>query len=175
MERCRNAARHHCDCYACLRDELVETRRCGCGDCYYRYRELEHRMRYVEYREVHTPRMYGKSSSMQIFYDEYKNVTPEMEEYMKKYLSMDFAQGIDQTVIKQLTSGEKNMNLVDKVKNLKLSAADKLLRKHDVVDAEGDLTETGQELIWAKLLDAYKVDLVADLKAVDAAEKGKCK
>jgi len=74
----------------------------------------------------------------------------------------------------RLTSGEKDMNLVEKVKNLKLSAADKLLRKHDVVDAEGDLTETGQELIWAKLLDKFKDELVADLKAVDASEK-KCK
>lgn len=65
------------------------------------------------------------------------------------------------------------MNIVEKVKNLRLSAADKLLRKHGVVDAEGDLTETGQELIWDKLLAQYKDELVKDLKAVDTEAKEK--
>lgn len=72
-----------------------------------------------------------------------------------------------------MLTGEKDMNLVEKVKNLKLSAADKLLRKHDVVDAEGDLTETGQELVWAKLLEQFKDELVSDLKAVDKECKEK--
>lgn len=76
----------------------------------------------------------------------------------------------NEPVIKQLTSGD-DMNLVEKVKNLKLSAADKLLRKHGVVDAEGDLTETGQDLVWAKLLDAYKDEIVTDLKAIDKEAK----
>lgn len=109
-------------------------------------------------------------------YREHRSVTTSMmyfdEASTINYRDLD---KIQQAGLLQLTSGDKEMNLVDKVKNLKLSAADKLLRKHDVVDAEGDLTETGQELIWAKLLDAYKEDLVADLKAVDAAEKSKCK
>lgn len=63
------------------------------------------------------------------------------------------------------------MNLVQKVKNLKLSAADKLLRKHNVVDSEGSITSTGKDLLWDKLLENYKDELVADLKAIEKEAK----
>lgn len=65
------------------------------------------------------------------------------------------------------------MNIVEKVRSIKLSAGDKLLRKHGIVDQEGVLTEEGQELIWDKLFAQFKDELVADLKEVE--KENKCK
>lgn len=127
-------------------EHIYLLRRCGCRRCY---------------DEFNARQMRGHSETT---YIENMQITP----------GITFAGPVQAINVdtKQLMSGD-NMNLVQKVKNLKLSAADKLLRKHDVVDAEGDLTDIGQDLIWAKLLDAYKDDLVADLKAVDAETKKK--
>lgn len=142
----RHATRHHCDCFACLRERMYEYRKCGCRECYEEYKYTERMMMTREYRAEHTP---------QVVY--YNNVEP-----------LQFYDGSK----KQLSSGE-DMNIVEKVKNLKLSAADKLLRKHGIVDSDGNLTGTGEELLQEKLFEAYKDEIVADLKAVEASEKGK--
>jgi len=147
--RCERPRRPACDCYECMEHFTYDLRRCGCNRCYDEYQYTKDRQRGQQYRSHRETYQYTQMLNMQI-------------------------NPLGQLKPMRLTSGEKDMNLVEKVKNLKLSAADKLLRKHDVVDAEGDLTETGQELIWAKLLDQFKDELVADLKAVDASEK-KCK
>lgn len=176
MDRPCPRSRHRCDCYSCLRDLMHEQRRCGCRDCFYEFKKTEERLHYTQYRENH---MYQRGMRYErVVYDEYATMDPKQAKALAGMFEQQYTVGIDLGLVdkgytpKQLTSGD-DMNLVEKVKNLKLSAADKLLRKHGVVDAEGDLTETGQDLIWGKLLDQFKTELVADLKAVDAEAKGK--
>jgi len=70
----------------------------------------------------------------------------------------------------QLTGG-KEVNLVEKVKSLTLSADDKLLRKHNVVNKDGDLTGTGEQILAAILLDEYKAKIVAKVKEAVKEEK----
>lgn len=145
-QRCR-LQRQICGCPQCFESDYRELRSCGCDRCYDTYKQL--RQRQEQHRYGYMP-------------DRYSQMTPGV-----------YATGIDLGYEpKQLTSGD-DMNLVDKVKNLKLSAADKLLRKHGVVDSDGNLTGVGEDLLQVKLFEAYKEDIVADLKAVDAAEKGK--
>lgn len=155
MSRCRveGVRRPSCDCYACLRQFADLLNRCGCDRCYYEHRDTRQRTEYSQYQDRHIVEMRHYQMQMQSVRVEFK---PD-EKYLAKFI------------------GEKEMNIVEKVKNLKLSAGDKLLRKHNVVDAEGNLTDTGQDLIWDKLLEAHKDEIVKDLKAVDAAEKAKCK
>jgi hypothetical protein len=136
--------RNSCKCPVHLRERLNALSRCGCRSCYLEYKHIR----------------------VSAWPEEHRGWT------CNEYYSEVFAPLTETRVINQLSSGE-NMNIVDKVKNLKLSSADKLLRKHSIVDAEGDLTGAGKELIWGMLLEEYKDVLVADLKEVEKADKAK--
>jgi hypothetical protein len=73
--------------------------------------------------------------------------------------------------VKQTNKGGLIMSLVKSIKELTLSTDDRLLRKYGVVTETGDLTETGESLLILKALETYKDAIVADLKALEAAEK----
>lgn len=167
-QRRRPPRLHGCDCADCLYRYIQELKQCGCNHCYYEMRYAEDRLRcnrHVSCRPVERIR-----EVKYVTYDEASNIDLKALQNVQHQFLQEYPATIKQA--KQLTTGDK-MNIVEKVKNLRLSAADKLLRKHGVVDAEGDLTETGQELIWDKLLAQYKDELVKDLKAVDTEAKEK--
>lgn len=60
--------------------------------------------------------------------------------------------------------------LAKRIKDLDLSEDDRLLRKYKVVYDNGEVTSTGQELLFQCLLDDYKETLVEQLKALEEAK-----
>lgn len=67
--------------------------------------------------------------------------------------------------------GEKEMSLVQKVKDLTASNEDKLLKKYNVVDSCGKLTTEGNQLLEVVVFEDYKAIVVEKLEALEAAEK----
>ena len=70
---------------------------------------------------------------------------------------------------------ENKMSVVEKIKQLALPKGDRLLRKYELVDEAGDLTDEGREVLDGILLAEYKDQLVAKVEELDKAEKSKKK
>jgi hypothetical protein len=77
----------------------------------------------------------------------------------------NFSQGVNKVM-----SG-----IVNKVKDLTLSADDKLLRNQGVTDNQGNMTTEGQEILLAVLFEANKAEIVERVKKVVAEEKAEKK
>lgn len=62
-------------------------------------------------------------------------------------------------------------NAVDKVRQLAMNKDDRLLKKYEVVDECGQITQGGKELLIDLLFSENKAKVVAKLEEVDADEK----
>jgi len=66
-------------------------------------------------------------------------------------------------------------NIVEKIKNLKLSATDRVLRKHGLEDENGKATEEAARMMKEELLDerwaSRREAIAADLTKIDEEEK----
>lgn len=69
--------------------------------------------------------------------------------------------------------GEKDMSTVKKLAELQLDADTKLLRKHNIIDAEGFVTPEGAKVVVQLALDQHKEALVAQLKKLEDDDKPK--
>ena len=86
------------------------------------------------------------------------------------------ASGADRYASFNITKLKENkMSVVEKIKQLSLSKGDRLLRKYELVDERGDLTDEGREVLDSILLAEYKDQLVAKVEELDKAEKSKKK
>lgn len=71
----------------------------------------------------------------------------------------------------KLVGDNMSDNITDKIKDLNLSADDKLLRQYGVVDDCGNLTDAGTTILRNLLFEANKEAVVKAVKAVDDEEK----
>jgi hypothetical protein len=82
-------------------------------------------------------------------------------------------------ILTLVSKGDNNMseisNVVEKLELLGLAEPDRLLRRYNIVDELGRLTEDGKEVLWRRLLDNNKASLVADLQKLEAAAKTEVK
>lgn len=65
------------------------------------------------------------------------------------------------------------MNITKQLKDLTLSKGDRLLRKYELVDDCGDITEDGTEVLLQMLLEDYKEALIAKVTELDKEQKAK--
>jgi len=86
--------------------------------------------------------------------------TKEIEKIMG-YKDEDCAKACD---------GDSRGNLAKRVKDLKLTDDERLLRKYNVVYDDGQLTHSGKELIFQLLLDDYQEEIVEKLRELEEAE-----
>jgi hypothetical protein len=67
-------------------------------------------------------------------------------------------------------------NVTQEIKNLKLSADDRLLLENGLIDQNGNVQQTGENTLWPYILKQYKTQVVHDIrkaiKAKKAAEEG---
>lgn len=68
----------------------------------------------------------------------------------------------------------KLMSTISKLKKLTLTKEERLLRKWDIHNDCGDLTEEGKEVLWTIVEAAHKEELVKKITELDKEEK-KCK
>jgi hypothetical protein len=89
----------------------------------------------------------------------------------------DYVNAVDMVHANKFPEGVNKVmsGIVNKVKDLTLSADDKLLRNQGVTDAQGNVTEEGQEILLAVLFEANKAEIVARVKKVVAEEKAEKK
>jgi hypothetical protein len=66
---------------------------------------------------------------------------------------------------------EETMSTSSKIKELTLDEDTRLLRKYDIVNNQGDLTEEGTKVLFAHLFDENKAAIVDKLKALDKADE----
>lgn len=86
----------------------------------------------------------------------------------------DFFYSEDFTLVARSKEQSKEgivMSTVKKLKELAMSADDKLLRKYEVVNECGELTCEGKEVLMDVLFEQNKKAVVDQLKALDAEEK----
>lgn len=91
----------------------------------------------------------------------------------KEYLKETVSYGMDSKTIEKITKSliSKTMtNIVKFAKDMKLSADEKLLRKHGLKDEDG-YTDEAEEIITAKLLKENESYLLEIAKAKEAEEK----
>jgi hypothetical protein len=70
------------------------------------------------------------------------------------------------------TKGDTNMSVSpQEIKNLKLSEGDRLLREAGFVDEAGNLTGFGDQVVRDKAFEAYKDEIVNDLRTINKAKK----
>lgn len=86
-------------------------------------------------------------------------------------LQDDNLERFDSTRINNINNEGDNMSVAQEIQDLDLSADDAMLLKHNLIHRDGTLTPDGLESIYALSLKAYKPDLVAALKKIDAAKK----
>lgn len=75
------------------------------------------------------------------------------------------------TILQETNPKEVNtMDTATKLRDLKLSDDDKLLRKYQVIDNTGKLTSTGETITIQFLYELNKAKIVAELTKLDATE-----
>ncbi len=80
----------------------------------------------------------------------------------------------DEVFIKEKTNKlnikSKIMNVIKFAKNLTLSADEKLLRKYNLKDSNGEYTDEAEEIVMQKLIAENESHLVEIAKAMEAEE-----
>lgn len=89
-----------------------------------------------------------------------------------RHLPPDLAHPKCKSTITPFTGKESNdmTNTSQKIKELSLDEDTRLLRKHNVINTEGDITGNGVDVLIDLLLEENRDKVVAKLKALDAAE-----
>jgi len=68
---------------------------------------------------------------------------------------------------------ETPVEIAKRLRELKLSKADRLLYKHGLITESGQLTDTGRQVVLEAAFATVKDGIVADLEALDAEDKSK--
>lgn len=68
-----------------------------------------------------------------------------------------------------------NMSTLSKLTELKLTPEKRLLKKYEIVDNNGNLTEEGRNVVLARIFEDKKDEITKDLKELEESEKKACK
>lgn len=90
------------------------------------------------------------------------------KEYAKYYF--DEAATINFTRYSALQEKPMAYDTADKLRHLTLSDDDRLLLDNDIINEDGSLTDTGEEVVADYALKQFKAQIVADLKTLKATD-----